>query len=127
MRGWSGASAWRPWGIAAAICLVLAVPACFNPQPEPPAKSGEYDPDDNESGFADAATGTGSGSEGGAGGSGGASSTDAHDFKLHLPAVTSGGSDELTPLDDPPPDEDPLGGDPLGGDPLELHKPVHVR
>lgn len=96
MRGSSGASAWRPWGIAAAIGLACAVPGCFNPQPEPPAKSGSA----NEDAFSDAATGSGSTTgEGGSGGGGGASGAGPV-FEFDLPpgvTVTTGGSTQVAP------------------------------
>lgn len=86
-----------PWVVALGCALALTLPACFNPQPEPPGKSSEFEPEDGSE--SDAATGTtagngGAGGGGGQGGQGGAAGSLPAPFDLDQGGVTvtTGGS-----------------------------------
>lgn len=96
---------WMPWAIALACGGAFGLQACFNPQPEPPAKSGSFVP---EAEPADSATGDGGGgaSAGGEGGAGGSSQTPSFDHgrgPTSSVAVTSGGATSLIPNTHPKP------------------------
>jgi hypothetical protein len=93
-----------PGGIALACACALGLQACFNPQPEPPAKSGSFVPENDES-VADAASSGGDGGAGGSGGQGGAGSSESptYDMDRHPTSsvtssvTTSGGATSLLP------------------------------
>lgn len=105
--------------IALGCAVAFGLPACFNPQPEPPGKTSEFDPEDG--GGSDAATGTsaangtgsggaGGGGGGGEGGQGGATGSPPAPFDLSQGTVTVSTSGGATNLVKPSIDHDLFDG-----------------